>query len=780
MPQFDPAKTQPLATSQRMFSDRFRLIRELGRGGMGVVWRADDTKLNRTVALKLLPDLVVRDREAMADLAAETRRCLDLTHPHIVRVYDLVAEHDHAAISMEFVDGPSLSDHKLAQPSRCFTPESLVPWIAQLCSALDYAHGKVRLVHRDLKPLNLLINSEGDLKVVDFGIARSLSKAETRLSTQVRSTGVSLAYAGPQQLLGEPPAVTDDIYSLGATLYELLTSKAPFYEGEIMTQVREVVPPTMAERRAQLGIQGRGEIPAAWEKAIAACLAKDAAARPQSAGEVAARLGVALAGITTVDRSTSERAASAPPPAVRPPPPRRRQIWVALGTIAVLALAALGYWGRDRTPADATPARGESAPRPTASAPPAPAPIPSPDSVPDSVDTPAPPAVVARGTIELRQGESGFRVPGATVRIDGREVPLTQGQAAGVEAGTRSVEITHRNYETWKQDVVVREGQTVRAPVKLVPKPGILALTVTGPTDFKLTANGKSYPVKKGRASLPPDQPLAVEISAAGFKTARRTLTVPAGRPQALTVALEKVALAVIGQPWTVPDLGLTLMPIPAGSFVMGHESGDTNERPVTRVTLTKPFWLGRTEVTQREWQVLMGETDRSYFKDASLPVQNVTWEEAMEFCRKLTEIERRADRLPAGYGYTLPTEAEWEYACRAGTTTEFSGQIVEMAWHAGNSGNTPHPVATLAANAWGLHDLHGNVWEWCADWYADKLKGGNVSDPKGPASGSFRVRRGGSWVISAPLLRSSIRGRAETDYRNYNLGFRIALVPAR
>src|SRR4051812_42939527 len=163
--------------------------------------------------------MVVRDREAMADLAAETRRCLDLTHPHIVRVYDLVEEGVRAAISMELVDGPSLADRKLAQPNRCFTPEALAPWVEQLCSALDYAHQKAHIVHRDLKPLNLLVNAEGDLKVVDFGIARSLRKTGTRLSRDLRSSLVSLGYAGPQQLMGQSGSVADDIYSLGATLY---------------------------------------------------------------------------------------------------------------------------------------------------------------------------------------------------------------------------------------------------------------------------------------------------------------------------------------------------------------------------------------------------------------------------------------------------------------------------------------------------------------------------------------------------------------------------------
>ena len=172
----DLDKTQPLPAQTRADFSRYRLKAELGRGGMGVVWRAEDTKLHRDVALKFLPELVVRDREAMADLAAETRRCLDLTHPNIVRVYDLIEEGDRAAISMELVNGGSLAERKLAQPERCFSTAAIAPWIAQLCSALDYAHTKVRIVHRDLKPLNLLLNAEGDLKVVDFGIARSLLK----------------------------------------------------------------------------------------------------------------------------------------------------------------------------------------------------------------------------------------------------------------------------------------------------------------------------------------------------------------------------------------------------------------------------------------------------------------------------------------------------------------------------------------------------------------------------------------------------------------------------
>ncbi|MEN9635864.1 MAG: hypothetical protein RL077_4268, partial [Verrucomicrobiota bacterium] len=215
---------------------------------------------------------------------------------------------------------------------------------------------------------------------------------------------------------------------------------------------------------------------------------------------------------------------------------------------------------------------------------------------------------------------------------------------------------------------------------------------------------------------------------------------------------------------------------IPPGSFVMGSpRGGGDDERPVTRVTLTTAFSLGKTQVTQRSWVAVMG-SNPSAFKGESLPVENVSWDDAMEFCRKLTTLERSAGSLPSGYVYTLPTEAQWEYACRAGTTGDYAGDLKAMAWFAENAGGTTHAVATKQANAWGLHDMHGNVWEWCADWYADKLPGGSVSDSKGPASGSFRVRRGGSWRVGAAYCRSAYRGRVSPGYRFDGLGFRLAL----
>jgi tetratricopeptide (TPR) repeat protein len=218
------------------------------------------------------------------------------------------------------------------------------------------------------------------------------------------------------------------------------------------------------------------------------------------------------------------------------------------------------------------------------------------------------------------------------------------------------------------------------------------------------------------------------------------------------------------------------------GTFTMGSpasESGrSSDEGPQTQVTLTEGYWLGKTEVTQAQWEALM-ESIPSKFMGPDRPVEQVFWSDAMEFCRKLTERERSAGRLPEGYEYTLPTEAQWEYACRAGTTGQYGGDgnLDDMGWYRQNSGNTTHPVGQKQANAWGLYDMHGNVWEWCLDWYGN-YPGGSVRDPTGPASGTGRVGRGGGWGSYAIGCRSAFRSGGVSGYRFNGLGFRLALAP--
>jgi serine/threonine protein kinase/Flp pilus assembly protein TadD len=275
---------------QRLFG-RYTLIKILGRGGMGIVWLAHDEELERDVALKFLPDLIIHDAAVLSDLKRETKRSLELTHKNIVRIYDFVHDERSGCISMEYVDGDTLSSLRCDKERKVFEAAELTDWMSQLCDALDYAHNYAHIIHRDLKPANLMVNQRGELKVSDFGIARSLGDSMSVITMQQGRSG-TLSYMSPQQLAGERGTHLDDIYSLGATLYDLLTSKPPFYSGNIDRQIHERVAPPMTERRKEFNIEP-ALVPPVWEEVVAACLAKDPAKRPQAAAEVAQRLQLA-------------------------------------------------------------------------------------------------------------------------------------------------------------------------------------------------------------------------------------------------------------------------------------------------------------------------------------------------------------------------------------------------------------------------------------------------------------------------------------------------------
>jgi formylglycine-generating enzyme required for sulfatase activity len=217
--------------------------------------------------------------------------------------------------------------------------------------------------------------------------------------------------------------------------------------------------------------------------------------------------------------------------------------------------------------------------------------------------------------------------------------------------------------------------------------------------------------------------------------------------------------------------IGMEFVLIPAGEFPMGADNGTDDEKPVHRVRISKPFYLGIYEVTQSQWQTIMNNNPSAFQGDSNLPVENVSWDDVQEFLRKLHAREGRTT-------YRLPTEAEWEYAARAGTTTAYSfgneaSQLGEYAWCAENSGEKTHPVGQKNPNAWGMYDLHGNVWEWVQDWYG-KYTTDTVTDPQGPSSGSLRVFRGGSWRNGARDCRSAHRYYAAPGNRRGTLGFRL------
>ena len=231
-----------------------------------------------------------------------------------------------------------------------------------------------------------------------------------------------------------------------------------------------------------------------------------------------------------------------------------------------------------------------------------------------------------------------------------------------------------------------------------------------------------------------------------------------------------------------VPEAGKTfrdcpgcpeMVELPPGSFVMGSNSGGSEEKPQHNVTIAQPFAIGKTEVTQEQWRAVMGN-DPSYFSDCddTCPVEQVSWDDAQEFIKKLN--------AKTGKHYRLPSEAEWEYACRAGSQQEYCGSdnADNVAWNGYNSGSflfkKPHPVATKQANAFGLYDMSGNVWEWVEDTYHDSYNGA-PEDGSAWLNGSMHVLRGGSWGYDQPYSRAAARSKFAANYRYYSYGFRLA-----
>jgi len=245
------------------------------------------------------------------------------------------------------------------------------------------------------------------------------------------------------------------------------------------------------------------------------------------------------------------------------------------------------------------------------------------------------------------------------------------------------------------------------------------------------------------------------------------------------------ITMPVTGKIWIVRAIAMRCVYVEPGTFRMGSaDSGPNDEKPVHEVEISHGFWMGACEVTQAQWRAWMG-TDPSQYKGDELPVEMVSWNEVVEFCCKLTDHEREAGRLPEGYVYRLPTEAEWEFAARGGTRSRGfkypgSDDPNEVAWHWPGSSDETHTVGTKRSNELGLYDMSGNVWEWCLDWYApDYYSRSPKADPANRDYGEkkYRVCRGGSWGLYPTHCRSANRGGGTPTGRFYSYGFRVVLA---
>ena len=564
---------------------RYRILGLLGRGGMADVYRAEDERLGREVALKLVPPEFARDPDRVERFEREVRAAAKLTHANIVTVHEFDREGSQPFYTMALMRGGDLKARIRSHPG--MPPEEVRKIAAALARALAYAHGR-GFVHRDVKPENVLFDEDGVPQLTDFGIARAMSSG-----TRMTATGMSIGsphYMSPEQARGQAVDGRSDLYSLGVVLYEMLTGRVPFDAADTLAVAySHVNDPAPALPRHLAG----------WQPLLDRLLAKSPGDRYGSAGELAEILASgALPQTLHTPRRTLDEAL---PPAATRVVPVRREV------------------GSTRQPKEVAPQSTETA-----------------QSRPGLV------AVLAGGGLALvvvgllyfaLRGPEG---PERLASNDG-------GGGGAVRTGTP----LNRGAPVGSDDQTRDQGEATAAPVL----------------------------------------PLA---------------------------ALEEQALGLdrLTGVSRVFD-GMEFVWVPPGEFRMGSTSSeaDANEQPVTQVRISRGFWLGKYEVTQEEWQAVMGSNPSRFAGCGNCPVERVSWDDAQQFIQGLNAREGPAV-------YRLPTEAEWEYAARAGTTGDRYGNLDAIAWYGQNSGGRTHPVGGKPPNAWGLHDMLGSVWEWVHDWY--------------------------------------------------------------
>lgn len=805
----------PHQPGQRLFG-RFTLLEKLGQGGMGAVWRVRDEDLKEEKALKLLPEAMARDDAQVEAIIRETSKGQKLTHANIVRIFDLHRDEDLVGVSMEVVEGPTLAKLRTAQPNGVFTPEALKPWIRQICEALDYAHGQTNVVHRDLKPANLMVSKKGQLKITDFGIARTLGESQSMVAHQGERS-FTLLYASPQQLNGEDPQVGDDLYSLGATLYDLLSGAPPFTTGDVYQQVHQRPPPSLVERRRTRGLSSP-DLPDNWEETILACLAKTPAERPKSAGEVAERLGVKAA-------TTSSK----------------KPLWIALTVSAVLLLAAAGLWAMKRSGGQAVgpvphaatngtsqPAPGSATGRTDQAG--AREPVKPP---PKSNEKPAAPALAAL-TVSASPADARIRIGEEAGQVG----PINR---QGLKPGTYIVAADKDGYETVARTVTLSPGQTLDLSTLVLPRsagsldldsqpagmafelvsaepgfgvkqgsaPALLRDLPTGAytlrgvhpvlgetqvavqirrlakesvtlrlpyTAVNLTTKPAGATVKEGEKvlgktpySASPVKPgrTVYELSLAGFKPVTLPANLENGRAFAQEVVLQRlIPVPQAGQRFT-NSLGMAFAPV-KGTKVL-FAIWETRVQDYDAFVRTKGMSWPQPDFSQ----------------GPNHPAVNVSWNNARAFCQWLTERDRAEGRLLENQRYRLPADAEWSLA--VGLEQEFgatprdriNGNRALFPWGTAwppppgavnanlEEQSDPHsktaPVGSLTPNAAGLYDLAGNVWEWCEDDF--------------DTTRQTKAIRGGCFATTArQQLLAAFRSSAAPTSQNAMLGFRCVI----
>lgn len=788
----------------------FQIVSRIGHGGMGDVYKGYEPALDRTVAIKVLPSDLARQEDFVRRFRAEATAVARITHPNVVQIHFIGEDQGHHFFAMQYVDGESLAD--LLERRKRLGQDDTLAIVEQTLAGLAAAH-KRGIVHRDIKPGNILLDRENRRALLaDFGLVKS-AEAGSRMT----ATGVVMGtvdYISPEQGRGLDVDARSDLYAIGVLLYQMLSGHLPFaadsptamifqHVYEEPKRLREVAP----------------EVPDALCQVVHKLLAKKPEQRQQTAEEVLADLrafrtgqplpsAVAARAIASAGRQCTTVIAAPTFDDVRPLPadleqeapakwwPRARQRLLDLLRRRAPELAK--HLQNTQQQVDGAVFEYEQRQ----------------SSLQQLV------AEAEEVLQELQRQAASYRAAIAATQRRADESPdeheaaeaLAEKAACQQSADDLAVQITEqeRQLETMQlrlaqvnatlhkvrsqRDVLNARLQVARAQITLrtdKPKRRLrstlirIAVVVAAGTVIMAAAMFVFMPERWGLNPISDGSPPSPAVAPFDAKQA-----------QAIQAQWSQFLQTPVVQ---ANSIGLQLVLIPPGEFDMGSTPADVAqlqadgkrqsapewyfdrlpaESPRHHAKITAPFYLGLYEVTQPEYERVMGNNPSEHKGGAKYPVDNVSWPDAVEFCRKLSELP---EEKAAGAVYRLPTEAEWEYASRAGTVTHYSfgDDAAGLARHAtfgNNSENRTQPVGRGRPNAWGLFDMHGNVWEWCADWWtADYYANSPSDDPLGPSSGEARVLRGGSWRdAAAGIFRSGYRGSDRPDSHNFCLGFRV------
>jgi len=732
---------------------QYEITEFVGSGGMGIVLKANDPKLNRVVAVKVLAPELGSNATARRRFMREGQAAAAIAHPHIVTIF-AVDEDRLPYLVMEYVDGVSLQE-KIDRDGVLELKETLRIG-TQIAAGLSAAHTQ-GVIHRDIKPANILLeNGVERVRITDFGLARAVDDAAVTRAGEVAGTP---QYMSPEQAQGQPVDARSDLFSLGCVLYAMCTGRSPFRAESSIASLRRVCDDTPRP------IQEVNLDTPEWLSAIISqLLEKLPEDRIQTAAEVADLLNQHLAHL--------QNPSVVPTPPKVPPRRRRRTTgsrrpWLVVASLLAIATVAFGTSEAvGVTQFTATIVR----------------------------------IVTGEGTLVIEVDD-----PEVQVSLDGEELSITG-------AGLQEVRLRPGQYQfrAMKGDTPLRQELVTitrgdRAMVRVTREaPENSAVTPTGGTSHQ-------SPVWTG---WPPDAPppAIVPFDAEQANVHQDAWSSELGIPVEYT-----------------NSIGMQLRLIPPGEFMMGTPEAETaklhataagwahdhersivlTESPPHRVCLTQPFYLGTHEVTRAEFRkfveatgyktvpertglggwanyegrwvrrpVQVWSTPGAWQPTDDEPVCVVTWTDAVAFCDWLSKTEGRR--------YALPTEAQWEFACRAGTSTATYAapdeSLAAIAWTNELVMSThPQPVGQKLANAFGLHDMLGNVWEHCADWYSPRFGDGELQvDPAGFDTGVHRVLRGGAWYRSGHLFA---RSGGRNDFAELSggsdagIGFRVAIV---